>query len=88
MSRSDIPDHVHAAIVRHIDSVQQVEMLALMRSDPGRAWTAAEFCRVLQLTPPACDAWIAGVAAAGIVRTAAVLSATSRALPIREPSTS
>jgi hypothetical protein len=67
MTRSDIPEHVHAVIARHIDSVQQVELLALMRDDPGRVWTPAEFCSALHLTPGACAAWIGRFAAAGIV---------------------
>ena len=67
MARDDLPEHVRAVIARHIDSVQQVEILALMRAEPARAWTTPEFCKMLQLTPAACDAWVRRLAAGGMV---------------------
>ena len=34
-----ISDRVKALIVQHIVSVEQLEVLLLLREDPGRAWT-------------------------------------------------
>lgn len=67
MGSGDIPEHVRAVIARHIDSVQQVEILALMRADPARGWATDEFCKALQVTEAACGSWLGRLAAGGIV---------------------
>ena len=67
MGSDDIPEHVRAVIARHIDSVQQVEILALMRADPARGWATTEFCKALHLTEAACGSWLGRLAAGGLV---------------------
>ena len=67
MAHSDIPKNVRQLIVRHIDSVQQVEILALLRGDPDREWTAAEISRSLHIAPDACQRWLEAFAAARLV---------------------
>ena len=63
----DIPDNVRRLIVRHIDSVQQIEILALLHGDSSRAWTPPEVCRTLRISPEACRAWLEAFALAGLV---------------------
>jgi hypothetical protein len=46
-----IPDRVAQFIARHIDSVEQLEVLLLLRGDPGRAWTADELGATLRSVP-------------------------------------
>lgn len=67
MAHSDIPKNVRQLIVRHIDSVQQVEILALLRDDPEREWTPAEISRALHTPPDACERWLAAFADARLV---------------------
>jgi len=67
VTRDDLPDHVQAAIARHIESIQQVEILALIRAQPERAWTTADICRSLHVSPVACEVWIDRFAATGVV---------------------
>lgn len=67
MAHSDIPKNVRQVIVRHIDSVQQVEILALLRNEPEREWTVAEVSRSLHIAPKSCGAWLDAFAAARLV---------------------
>lgn len=85
MARADIPTHVRQVIVRHIDSAQQVEILALLLRDPAKQWRPAEVSRSLHIPPEACEGWLEGFAAAGLVGRAdeAAYSAT----PARESRT-
>lgn len=41
MSDEPVPDDVRDLILRHIDSVAQLEALLLLRAQPANAWTAA-----------------------------------------------
>ena len=67
MAHPDIPDNVRRLIARHIDSVQQIEILALLQGDTARAWTPPEVCRTLRIAPEACRAWLQAFALAGLV---------------------
>jgi len=67
MAHPDIPENVRRLIVRHIDSVQQLEILALLRGDSARAWTPPEVCRTLRISPDACRAWLEAFALSGLV---------------------
>lgn len=67
MARDDIPKNVRRLIVRHIDSIQQVEILALLRNDPDRSWTPAEVSRALHIGYPACESWLARFEGAHLV---------------------
>jgi hypothetical protein len=46
-----IPDRVAQFIARHIDSVEQLEILLLLRGDPSREWTADELGATLRSVP-------------------------------------
>jgi hypothetical protein len=67
MAHNDIPKNVRRLIVRQIESVQQVEILALLRADRERVWAPDEVSRRLHINSAACDAWLRGFAAANLV---------------------
>jgi hypothetical protein len=46
-----LPPDVEAFIVRHIDSVEQLEVLLLLQASAGRVWTAEEVAQALYSTP-------------------------------------
>jgi hypothetical protein len=48
---ADIPDHVKAFIADHIDSVEQIDVLFILRRNPEREWTAEDVSRQLYTTP-------------------------------------
>lgn len=71
MAHTDIPKHVRQLILRHIDSVQQVEILSLLGNEPERVWTAPELSRALHIAPDSCARWLDEFAASKlVVRTA------------------
>lgn len=73
MAHTEIPKNVRRLILRHIESVQQVEILALLRDHPEREWSPDEVSRTLHIGPSACAAWLARFADARLVdRTDAV----------------
>jgi hypothetical protein len=43
----EIPADVSQFITDHLNSVAELEVLLLIRSDPGRGWTAADISKVL-----------------------------------------
>lgn len=55
VARPDLPEDVQAFVASYIDSVVQLELLLLLRADPGRAWTPPEVARELRIEP----AWTA-----------------------------
>jgi hypothetical protein len=67
MAHSEIPNNVRQLIVRHIDSIQQVEILAFLREHPEREWTSAEICRSLHIAPESCGRWLELFAKARLV---------------------
>jgi hypothetical protein len=67
MTGADLPRHVQQLIVQHIESVQQVEILALLETQPDRFWQAEEIGRALQIAPSACRGWLGDLATAGLV---------------------
>ena len=50
-----IPDRVAQFIRAHISSVEQLETLLLLRSDPGRPWSSAEVGATLRTLPESID---------------------------------
>jgi hypothetical protein len=67
VTRDELPNNVQATIARHIESIQQVEILALVSGDPQRAWTPADICRSLRVSPIACEVWLDRFAATGVI---------------------
>lgn len=46
-----LPDDVHRFLYQYIDSVEQLEVLLLVRRSPGRTWSAADVARELYSHP-------------------------------------
>lgn len=67
MARTDIPKHVRQLILRHIESVQQVEILMLLRDAPEHVYTVSEVSRKLHIAPDACRRWLDEFSAARLV---------------------
>ena len=61
-----IPDRVGQFIREHITSVEQLETLLLLRSDPGRAWSAAELGASLRTLPDSVSLRLADLGAHGL----------------------
>lgn len=66
MSRADLPQNVYAFLLEHIDSLEQLEVLLLMRKDP-RSWSAAEIARELRIMPDSAGNRMSNLALRGIV---------------------
>jgi hypothetical protein len=49
MTSGIIPDEVRQFLLRHIDSVAQLEALLLLRTEAGREWAAADVARRLYI---------------------------------------
>ena len=67
MPREDLPKNVRRLVQRYIDSVQQVELLALLQREPDRDWTANDISRTLHIPLASCEQWLARYAAEGLV---------------------
>jgi hypothetical protein len=52
----ELPSDIRDFIDSHIDSVEQVEALVLMRADPKREWTAEEMAKSLYTSPESASA--------------------------------
>ena len=51
MSRDEIPKPVRELIARHIDSVELLEVLLLLRAAPDKEWSTEEVARALTSSP-------------------------------------
>jgi DNA-binding IclR family transcriptional regulator len=69
MTDAQLPGAVRTLIARHIESVQQVEILRLLRADP-RPWPSAETATALRIAPETCAAWLELLARAALVERA------------------
>ena len=49
MHAGDLPEEVRRFIFQHINSVEQLEILLLLRQQPGRAWSADAVARELRI---------------------------------------
>ena len=51
MTDSGLPRHVEQFIAEHINSVEQLEVLLLLRETEGQSWTGATVARKLYIDP-------------------------------------
>jgi hypothetical protein len=65
---SGLPDVVHRFLYRNIDSVEQLEVLLLLRDSPGRGWTAEEVARHLYSHPSSILHRMSSLAGRGLLR--------------------
>jgi hypothetical protein len=63
-----LPEEVNRFIVDHINSVEQLETLLLLRSDPQKAWSADEVAHSLYTQPAAARMRLEDLQARGILR--------------------
>jgi hypothetical protein len=63
----DFPADVRHFILANITSVDQLEVLLLLRSSPDKEWTAAEVSRQLYTEPESAAARLADLAALGLL---------------------
>ncbi len=68
MRDSAIPDDVKRLLAERITSVEQLEMLLLLRGQPERAWTAAELSDELRSHPSSVAEQLDELLAQGFVR--------------------
>lgn len=66
MSRADLPQNVYAFLLEHIDSLEQLEVLLLMRKDQ-RSWSAQEIARELRIMPESAGNRMSNLSLRGIV---------------------
>lgn len=63
-----LPDDVHRFIHQHVTSVEQLEVLLLVRRSPGRAWSAEDMARELYSHPTSIARRFQALLAAGLLR--------------------
>ena len=63
-----LPDDVHRFLYRHIGSVEQLEVLLLLRRFPERSWSAAEVARELYSHPSSIAQRLSALLAAELAR--------------------
>jgi DNA-binding IclR family transcriptional regulator len=62
-----IPEAVRKLIADHIDSVEQLEVLILLRSQRGRSWTVEEINDEIKSSTSSVEARLTALAARGLV---------------------
>lgn len=69
MSYEGIPLEVRDFIVRHLRSVAHLEVVLLLSSEPGRAWTPVELSSELRTNPAYAKSQLEHLEKLGVVRT-------------------
>ena len=67
MSDPILPPQVQRFITAHIDSIEKLEVLLLLRSRPEQAWTAEAVSRELRITEGSASRRLADLAARGLL---------------------
>ena len=65
---SGLPEDVHRFLYHNIDSVEQLEVLLLLRQGPERGWTADEVARRLYSHPSSILHRLSSLAGRGLLR--------------------
>lgn len=65
MADEPIPEDLREFILKHIDSIAQIEALMLLRRDPGTPWNAVTVARQLYTTEKEAAAVLARLSADG-----------------------
>lgn len=81
MSSDALPAPVRQLLSRHIQSVEQLEVLLLLRSQPERAWTAAEVYDIIRSSQSSIAARLQAFASEGFLLAEKGPSATFRFAP-------
>lgn len=67
MAETGVPTPVRRFIGRHIESVEQLEVLLLLRGAADKDWTAAEAARALVIQPDSAADWLAKLNSHGLL---------------------
>jgi hypothetical protein len=81
MGAGGIPESVRRLIADHVKSVEQLEVLLLLRAHPDRDWSGEEVSRTLQSQPESAAARLADLAARGFCAPSAESEARYRYAP-------
>jgi Mn-dependent DtxR family transcriptional regulator len=63
----DIPENVRQFIFAYIDSVEQLEVLFLLRAEPGQSYTASQISGQLRSSEASVSGRLASLANAGLI---------------------
>ena len=64
---ADLPEDVERFIAEHVDNIEQLEILLLLRSQPSREFEPREVTAELRLGPDSAPLRLAGMAAHGFL---------------------
>ena len=67
MAPPEISVTVQQFVLRHIDSIEQLEVLLLLRGHPGRAFSADEVSREIRTAPASAARRLASLSASGLL---------------------
>lgn len=63
----DPPGLLETLVLRHLDSMEQAEILLLLRAEPERAWTAEETASRLRIDPQSAARRLRSLAEGGLI---------------------
>jgi hypothetical protein len=75
---NDFPAEIEQFIGQHIESLAQLEMLLLLRTESTRSWSCYDLARQLYITPDVCTGIIADLERRGLVLRDAADSSLAR----------
>lgn len=78
MATEDFPDSVRSFVERHIRSIEQLEILLLLRQSPERWWSVQGVYDVILSTPPSVQRWLDELVAQSFIEFAATTPASYR----------
>lgn len=67
-----MPEDLHDLLREHVESIDQLEVLALLRREAPRAWSAEDVAARLRLPGPAASAALQHLCSAGLLTIAAL----------------
>lgn len=67
MATHDVPEDVQRFIFDHIDSVEQLDVLLLLREHPDRQWSSAQISTELRTSPLSVDLRLRLLKAQGLI---------------------
>ena len=67
MSQTGVPANVRRFIAAEIESVEQLEVLLLLRGAPDKEWTGREVARALVSQPESAANWLARLEGRGLL---------------------
>jgi hypothetical protein len=68
MSKEGLDPAVLAFILERIESVEQLEILLLLATDPGRCWSPDTIAKELRSSPRSAEKWLKTLAAHGLLK--------------------